>query len=219
MTRTGKGRWPEATWVGLFCFLILFSLSSSKADAALPKLSTKDRNRLLAWKMVTRVDKSQAHWLPTAMLLMASPAPEVMHVVMDIHNYYKFMPMVIKSRVVRRKGNRFIWAIIVTSLPWPLRNAWVGVKYSWERIPGNGYRLTWVRHQGSMKRYWGRLSLHHFSPYRTLAVCSMQAEPDGFIPRSRLNQGMVWGTEALLNRIRMRLDLLRRTKTLKRWTF
>ena len=153
------------------------------------------------------------------MLKMASPAPNVMSVVMDISNYKDFMPLVTQSKVVRRRGRRHIWAVIVTNLPWPLRNAWVAVKYTWSKLPGNGYKLKWVRHRGSMTRYWGQLELYPWGRYHCLVISRMQAVPDSYISRSRLNFGMVWGAEALLNRVRNRLDRLRRQGKLGTWKF
>jgi hypothetical protein len=191
--------------------------ASGVSAASLPKLTPSEKSKLQQWKSIVKIDKSSRYWVPKAYLLMSAPPSKVMGVVMDIASYHEFMPRVTKSRVVRRKGKRNIWAVIVTNLPWPMRNAWVAVKYTWSK-PSNGhYRLDWIRHRGSMSQYWGRLDLYRWGKHFTLAVCSMQAVPDQYITRSKLNEGIVWGAEQLLQSVRARLDALRRFATLKSW--
>ncbi len=185
-------------------------LTVKPALAGPPELSASEKRRLAAWKAVVRVDKSRPAWIPTAMLLFPETPEQVMSVVMDIDAYDKYMPKVKQCRVVRRKGRREIWAVIVTTLPWPLRNAWVAVKYTWSQLGPRSFRLDWVRHRGSMRRYWGRLELYPWGRYYTLAVCTMQAEPDEHISRRRLNEGIVWGTKQLLHHLRQRVDTLTR---------
>ncbi len=189
----------------------------STVMAGPPQLSAGDKSRLTSWKAVIKVDKSSPYWVPTAMLLFSQRPEQVMSVVMDISKYDKYMPKVAQSRVVRRKGKHRIWAVIVTSLPWPLRNAWVAVRYDWSVIGPHAYRLSWVRERGSMRRYWGRLDLYPWGRYWTLAVCTMQAEPDENISRSRLNGGIVWGTEQLLQHLRQRVDSMQRLGLLRWW--
>lgn len=180
-----------------------------------PKLTPAERHRLERWQEVVRVDKSSPYWIPTAMLLFPEPPEQVMWVLMDIEKYAQYMPKVKESRIVRRRGRHEIWAVIVTTLPWPLRNAWVSVKYTWRQIGPRSFRLDWVRQRGSMRRYWGRLELYPWKRYYTLAVCTMQAEPDEHITRSRLNKGMVWGARQLLHHLRQRVDTFARLGLLK----
>lgn len=196
---------------------ILFQVRATPARAGRPKLSPSEKRRLASWKPVVRVDKSSPYWVPTAMLLFSVRPEQVMSVVMDISKYAKYMPKVAQSRVVRRKGKNTIWAVIVTTLPWPLRNAWVAVRYVWSVIGSHSYRLAWVRERGSMRRYWGRLDLYPWGRYWTLAVCTMQAEPDENVSRSRLNGGIVWGTQQLLQHLRQRVDSMQRLGILGWW--
>ena len=197
--------------------VVLLQVTASPARAGRPKLSSSEKRRLAAWKPVIRVDKSSPYWVPTGMLLFSVRPEQIMSVLMDISKYDKYMPKVAQSRVVRRKGKNTIWAVIVTSLPWPLRNAWVAVRYVWSVIGPHSYRLSWVRERGSMRRYWGRLDLYPWGRYWTLAVCTMQAEPDENISRSRLNGGIVWGTEQLLQHLRQRVDSMQRLGILGWW--
>ena len=184
---------------------------------ARPKLTKRQIRKLEKWKGLTSIDKSSKNWKPTTYLLMSTSPPKVMSVVMDIHKYSRFMPRVTKSKVVRRRGKKHIWAVMVTNLPWPMRNAWVAVKYTWS-TPGKGhYRLKWVRHRGSMKKYWGQLDLYQWGKHYTLAKCTMQAIPDQYITTGRLNEGIVWGAEQLLHRLRGRIDYLRKFNLLKTW--
>jgi hypothetical protein len=183
----------------------------------MPKLTPQQKKRLRKWKSVVTVDKSSKYWIPKAFLLMSTTPPKVMGVVMDIANYDKFMPRVTKSRVVRRKGKKNVWAVIVTNLPWPMRNAWVAVKYTWSQPSKNHYRLDWFRHKGSMRQYWGRLDLYSWGKWFTLAVCSMQAVPDQYVSRSRLNKGIVWAAEQVLQNLRSRMDHLRHFTKLPQW--
>ncbi len=210
MWKPGGGARGEKVNAMTRLLLALYLLAAGPALAAPPELSSAERQRLQAWKAVVRVDKSRPAWIPTAMLLFPETPEQVMSVVMDIRSYDKYMPRVKQCRVVRRKGRHEIWAVIVTNLPWPLRNAWVAVKYTWRQLGPRSFRLDWVRHRGSMQRYWGRLDLYPWGRYYTLAVCTMQAEPDEHIGRSRLNKGIVWGAKQLLHHLRRRVDTLTR---------
>ncbi len=204
-------------WIAGVLFTSVWLVGGGVVRAAPPKLTASERSRLESWKSVVRVDKSSPYWVPTAMLLFSVRPEQIMSVVMDISKYDKYMPKVKQSRVVRRRGRNTIWAVIVTSLPWPLRNAWVAVRYTWSLLGAHSYRLAWVRERGSMRRYWGRLDLYPWGKYWTLAVCTMQAEPDENISRSRLNGGIVWGTEQLLQHLRQRVDSMIRLGVLGWW--
>ncbi|GAF68856.1 unnamed protein product, partial [marine sediment metagenome] len=57
-----------------------------------PKLSYFDRLALANWKHVMRVDKSDKHWRPTGMLLIAAKPTEVMSTFMDFKTISTFMP-------------------------------------------------------------------------------------------------------------------------------
>ena len=186
--------------------------------APLPTMSHSERARLLRWKVVTRVDKGSRYWRPTAFMLFSVSPRRVMSVVKDISSYDEYMPKVAKSTVVRRKGRTRAWAVIVTNLPWPMRDAWVAVKYTWSSLGQGAYRLDWMRERGSMRKYWGRLDLYPWGRYWTLAVCTMQAEPDAKVPLSLLNKKIVWGTEQLLQHLRARVDVMQRMHILRSWS-
>ncbi len=179
------------------------------------KLSYFDRLALANWKLVMRVDKSRPFWQPTGLLLISSPPNQVMSTFMDFNRQANFMPKVKSSRIVRRRGKQELWVLVILSLPWPVANAWVAVKYDWTQTPDGAYHMHWVRHRGSMSRYWGTMSLLPWGKGWTLAVCSMQAVPDNHISRAKLNKGIVWGTEQLLHHLRAEVDRRRRRGALK----
>lgn len=179
-----------------------------------PRISYFDRLKLANWKQVVRVDKSSKFWKPTGMLLIAARPAEVMATFMDFKAINTFMPKVKSCRVVRRRGKNKIWAVVILDLPWPVANAWVAVKYDWSAANGS-YKLSWVRHRGSMKRYWGKLRLYPWGKHWTLAVSTMQAVPDLHISRSRLNKGIVWGSEQMLHHLRAEVDRRRKKGSLK----
>lgn len=200
-------RFLQSAWI----LLILGAASGSAvAKPLLPKLSYFDRLALTNWKQVMRVDKSATFWKPTGMLLIAASPDKVMNTFMDFTSYPSFMPKVQSCRIVRRVGQQETWALVVLQLPWPVANAWVAVKYRWEKAREGAYHLSWQRHRGSMDRYWGSLSLFPWGDSWTLAVLTMQAVPDAHVTRSRLNGGIVWGTEQLLHHLRAEMDRRRR---------
>lgn len=180
-----------------------------------PRISYFDRLKLANWKHVTRVDKSSKFWKPTGMLLIAAKPSEVMDTFMDCKRIDGYMPKVKSCRVVRKRGKKKIWAVVILSLPWPVANAWVAVRYDWRRGSNGGYKLSWVRHRGSMKSYWGRLNLYSWGQNWTLAVTTMQAIPDLHVSRSKLNNGIVWGSEQMLHHLRAEVDRRARKGTLK----
>lgn len=200
--------------------VVALALSAGHGSSAAPgkgglNLSYFDRLSLANWKLVMRVDKSTKYWQPTGMLLISSPPDKVMATFMDFNHQADFMPKVKRSRIVRRRGKQELWVLVILTLPWPVANAWVAVKYNWMRTPDGAYHMRWVRHRGSMSRYWGTMSLLPWGKYWTLAVCTMQAVPDTHISRARLNKGIAWGTEQLLHHLRAEVDRRRRKGTLK----
>lgn len=203
--------------IAVFLGLTVAWLSMSPAARARkgPRISYFDRLKLANWKQVVRVDKSTNFWKPTGMLLIAAKPSEVMSTFMDFGSINTFMPKVKSCRVVRRRGKHKIWAVVFLDLPWPVANAWVAVRYDWSRAPSGSYKLNWVRHRGSMKRYWGKLRLWPWGKNWTLAVSTMQAVPDAHISRSRLNKGIVWGSEQMLHHLRAEVDRRRRKGLLK----
>ena len=180
-----------------------------------PSVSYFDRLSLANWKLVLRVDRSTRYWKPTGMLLINARPTEVMSTFMDFNRQAGFMPKVKSSRIVRRRGKHELWVLVILKLPWPVANAWVAVKYDWRQTPDGAYHMRWVRHRGSMARYWGRMSFWPWGRGATLAVCTMQAVPDSVVSRSRLNEGIVWGTRQLLHHLRAEVDRRRRTQSLR----
>ncbi len=189
----------------------------AKSSSVKTRLSRDEIRRIENWESVVHVDKSEKHWKPTVYILMADPPPKVMHIVMQVQNYSRFMPRVKKSTVVRRSGRNRMWAVMVTDLPWPLRNAWVAVRYEWSVQGGNHYRLDWSRYRGSMRKYRGRMDFYEWNENHTLVKCTMQAVPDDFITLRQLNNGMVWAAEQMLHSLRSRLDALRKKHSLSSW--
>lgn len=203
-------------WIRLVLLIgVAISAQPVAAGPSSPQLSYFDRLALANWKQVMRVDRSAQYWQPTGMLLIAARPAEAMSVFMDFTSYASFMPKVQSCKVVRRRGKAEVWALVVLHLPWPVANAWVAVKYSWARALDGSYHLSWSRHRGSMDRYWGSLSLLPWGDKWTLAVCTMQAVPDTHVSRSRLNGGIVWGTEQLLHHLRAEIDRRRNRGLLK----
>lgn len=199
--------------------VLLAGLLAADAPAAAgpssPRLSYFDRLALANWKQVTKVDRSAKYWQPTGMLLISARPTEVMSTFMDFGSYSSYMPKVQSCRVVRRRGKQEVWALVVLHLPWPVANAWVAVKYSWTQSLDGAFHLSWSRHRGSMDRYWGSLTLLPWGDKWTLAVCTMQAVPDLHVSRSRLNGGIVWGTEQMLHHLRAEVDRRRGKGRLK----
>lgn len=197
--------------------LLTFGLALPRPASARkgPRLSYFDRLKLANWKQVIRVDKSNRFWKPTGMLLIAARPAEVMGTFMDFSSINTFMPKVKSCKVVRRRGKHKIWAVVILDLPWPVANAWVAVRYDWSRDADGTFRLNWIRHRGSMRRYWGKLQLLPWGSRWTLAVSTMQAMPDLHVSRSKLNNGIVWGSEQMLHHLRAEVDRRRRSGRLK----
>jgi hypothetical protein len=189
--------------------------AAAVAQPGAPQLSYFERLTLANWKLAMRVDRSSQHWQPTGMLLISAQPTEVMNAFMDFGRYASFMPKVQSCKIVRRRGIHEIWAMVVLSLPWPVSNAWVAVKYVWKKVGPDGFHLDWERHSGSMRKYWGRLTLTPWGKYWTLATCTMQAVPDTYVPRGKLNEGIVWGTEQLLHHLRAEVDRVRKAGRLR----
>lgn len=199
---------------------LVLALSAGQPTAAARseggiKLNYFERLSLANWRMVMRVDRSSKYWQPTGMLLISSPPAKVMGTFMDFNKQSGFMPKVKSSRIVRRRGKQELWVLVILTLPWPVANAWVAVKYNWTRTPDGAYHMHWVRHRGSMNRYWGTMSLLPWGKHWTLAVCTQQAVPDAHVSRSRLNNGIVWGTEQVLHHLRAEVDRRRKRGALK----
>jgi hypothetical protein len=192
--------------------------SPAVAQPGMPKLSYFERLTVANWKLAMKVDRSSQHWQPTGMLLIAARPTEVMNTFMDFGRYSSYMPKVQSCKVLRKRGPYEIWAMVVLTFPWPVANAWVAVRYDWKKVGTDGYSLSWERQRGSMAKYWGRLSLIPWGKDRTLATCTMQAVPDAAVPRSQLNQGIVWGTEQLLHHLRAEVDRRRSGKWLRPYT-
>jgi len=188
---------------------------AERVSAKSPTMSYFDRLALANWKLVMRVDRSSRFWKPTGMLLIGARPSEVMATFMDFDHQAGFMPKVKSSKIVRRRGRHELWVLVILTLPWPVANAWVAVKYDWVKTPDGAYHMKWIRHRGSMSRYWGTMSFLPWGNGATLAICSMQAVPDSVISRSRLNQGIVWGTGQLLHHLRAEVDRRRRSGGLK----
>lgn len=210
--------------LGAFLIIVVFFAGGLKAPwrkqeaTAMPRLSNRERKNLEQWRAVVKIDKSEKYWKPKAYILMNHPPSRVMGIVSDFEKYSRFMPRVTKSKVVRRKGKNNTWAVMVTNFPWPMRNAWVAVKYTWSKPGKNHYRLDWKRYRGSMKKYWGRMDLFAWGNHRTLVECTMQAVPDQHVSLSKLNDGIVWAAEQLLHNLRQRLDFLGKIMPIKPWT-
>lgn len=206
---------PIALLLGALLLVGSAGLSRARAGRRRPAMTYFERLSLANWKDVMRVEKASGFWKPTGMILIAAKPDQVMATFMDFKSYSAYMPKVKSCRVVRRRGKSQIWALVILHLPWPVANAWVAVKYTWQMTLDGAYHLRWVRHRGSMKRYWGALTLMPWGKYWTLAICTMQAVPDAHVSRSRLNGGIVWGTRALLHALRAEVDRRRRKGCLK----
>jgi len=191
----------------------------ASAQPAPAGLSYFERLTLANWKLTMKVDRSSEHWVPTGKLLIAARPTEVMDTFMDFGSYGRIMPKVKSCQLLRRRGPYEIWAMVVLELPWPVANAWVAVKYDWKRLGTEGYHLRWERHRGSMSKYWGRLELVPWGKHWTLATSTMQAVPDSVVPRSKLNEGLVWGTGALLHHLRQEVDRRRNARQLKPYPY
>lgn len=132
-------------------------------------------------------------------------SPEsVVHTLLDADNYEHFIHRVKKAYLVKRHA-RGVYAVIKTSLPWPVADAWAYVKISYTHLGGHVFRMKWVMQRGTLKQYHATALIEPWD--KRLDKCTltytMLAEPKTLVPNSVLSKGTRHVAEMVLHRIRI----------------
>jgi len=135
----------------------------------------------------------------------------VVQVLLDVAKYRSFMPRVTDSRVVKTRGLH-TFAVFETDLPWPVKDAWVYIKFTRYNKPGRIYEIKWWMLNGTMKNYTGSALVEPWTKDATQTVLTYEllAEPKTSAPDSMISQGVKKIANIFVQKIRLRLMALRK---------
>ena len=141
----------------------------------------------------------------------------VLHVLLAVDRYKHFLPRVTESRITRRRGWH-TYAVIHSSMPWPVKNAWVYFKLTRTDRPKRVFKLKWHMLNGTMKSWEGSALIEPWTAdgKRSLVTYKLLAEPRTAAPDSLISSGVKRVTATILHRVRLRLAALRKFKRLPR---
>jgi hypothetical protein len=199
--------------------LLIFVLSGSLAApaAALPPLAQHDIKALEEGHVIEFSEKVEGKTIQRARAIgLFKDFPEaVTYVLMQVDKYKHFMPRIKDARIVKRRGWH-TYAVVETDMPWPVKDAWVYLKYTRFDRPGRVFEVKFWMLNGTMKSYQGRALVEPWprDPSRTVLTYEFLAEPRTIAPDSVISTGIRSVANVFVQRIRLRLRAMRKFKKL-----
>jgi ribosome-associated toxin RatA of RatAB toxin-antitoxin module len=134
---------------------------------------------------------------------------EVFRIATDYARYADFMPRVTSSKVKEAAADHAL-VELTAELRWPAGSSTVTARYTYERLPGDIYRVRFDKVGGSLKQYVGALYIEPFAPGRAAVTYELVAEPDTLAPKSAINRGVRRSTGNFVHALRQRINDLHR---------
>ncbi len=134
---------------------------------------------------------------------------EVFRIATDYARYADFMPRVTSSRV-REATSDHALVELTADLHWPAGVSTVTARYRYQKLPGETYRVSFDKVDGSLKQYAGALYIEPFAPGKTAITYELVAVPDTVAPKSAINRGVRRSTGNFVHALRQRINELHR---------
>lgn len=176
---------------------------------ARPNLSSKDMARVQSGGVVTYSLPPRNGGdvrLGKAIGIVEGSPESVVYTLLDANNYHEFVHRVKRAYFVKGHA-RGIFAVIETSLPWPVPDAWAYVKITYTHLGNHVYRMRWMMQRGTLKQYFATALIEPWN--KRLDQCTltytMLAEPKTIVPDRLLSKATRHGAEMVLHRVRIRV--------------
>jgi hypothetical protein len=196
---------------------LLFACGLSAPAAALPQLAKHDIQALEEGHVIEFSEKVEGRDVQRARAIgLFKDFPEaVTYVLMQVDKYKHFMPRIKEARIIKRKGWH-TYALVETAMPWPVKDAWMYIKYTRSDRPGRVFEIKFWMLNGTMKSYQGRAVIEPWprDPSRTVMTYEFLAEPRTLAPASVITTGIRSVANVFVQRIRLRLQAMRKYKKL-----
>lgn len=134
---------------------------------------------------------------------------EVFRVATDYSKYRDFMPKVTSS-IVKEQSDDHALVQLTADLRWPAGESKVTARYTYERLPGDIYKVRFDMVEGSLLQYGGTLYIEPFGTGKTAITYELVAEPDTIAPKSAINKGVKRSTGNFVHALRQRINELHR---------
>ena len=134
---------------------------------------------------------------------------EVFRIATDYARYADFMPRVIASQVKEAAKDHAL-VEITADLHWPAGVSTVTARYRYQKLPGETYRVSFDKVDGSLKQYVGALYIEPFAPGKTAITYELVAVPDTIAPKSAINRGVRRSAGNFVHALRQRINELHR---------
>lgn len=183
-------------------FFLLIMLIASSANAFRLPLTPQEIERLKKGEELERVEELKDEVFPKVTLINVIPhSPKAnMDVFSDFENHRKFIPGLVKSKVVRKEGNATDVAFEM-DLPAPISNSEYTTRNFVEN-EGNNYYLTWeLVKSKQVKRTSGMVIFEEFEG-KTLFTYISHITPDSsfaWAVKSRVVPDVKKNVKAVMN--------------------
>lgn len=193
-------------------FIVLGTLHGLPCSAVANETAASFNARIDRWEVISgsTVDK-EGNYIAEVNCQIAESPEAVLFTLLDIGRYKNFIPRIKDSRLVKQGANTR-HAVLETAMPWPVKDAWVYVKYTYKTLGPHKYQLTWNMINGTMKQYrgeatiepWRHKNYHSRISYKLIASLNTAA------PDSVVRPGIRKVAEIVMHRVRMRVVALRK---------
>ncbi|MCA9669703.1 MAG: hypothetical protein KC503_29115 [Myxococcales bacterium] len=196
--------------------VISFTLPPSRVQAA-PQLTPAQRKQVGDWQVISFAVKDEGE-IPGARAVGVIPRPpeQVLFALLGIDRYRFWVPHLKGSRFVKKSQwpTRGGYAVLESKLPWPARDAWAYIQFSWEPLGGRRYRMRWWMRNGNLKAYrgWAEVAPFTGDAAHTLVHFEVHMMPKTSAPRSIVRKGIRKTSEVYVHRLRMRIEALNKYK-------
>jgi len=202
---------------GLIALGLLLVWGTGGRALAYPKLTPAQHAAIQqGWILETKENVPGSSVKAGRAVAIFNDAPEaVTWTMLQVEKFKHYLPRVKDSRIVKRKGWS-TYAVIETSLPWPVKDAWVYIKMTRKDKPGRAFEITWSMINGTMKSYHGSVLIEPWNKAgtKTIVTYQMLAHPKTSAPDSMISNGIKQIVGIFVYRTRMRLLALRKFKKL-----
>lgn len=192
--------------------IIYLSIAAYAAPQLKPELQQKiERGQVIA-QSLPAPEGSQIK-IGKAMGIAEGSPKELVHMLMDIKRYKHYFPRVKDSRFVKKIG-KDVFGVIETTLPWPLKDAWVYVKISYKAKANDVYEMNWVMQNGTLKTYQGYILIQPWDTHKNKCLVTYKTivEPKTIASNDMISKGTKRGAELIMHRIRIRIKALKKFK-------
>jgi ribosome-associated toxin RatA of RatAB toxin-antitoxin module len=188
----------------------LLACALATPAAARPTLDNNRLDELSRYQVLTFNDPFKNGIERGKAIGVIDATPEdVFRVATDYAKYRDFMPRVTRSTVKENASDHAL-VELQAELRWPAGSSTVTAKYTYEKLPGDIYRVKFGMVDGSLKQYWGSLYIEPFAPGKTAITYELVAEPDTVAPKSAINRGVKRSTGNFVHALRQRINELHR---------